>query len=703
MAILSSIRSKSWLLIVFVGLALFMFVANPDDLINFFSSKKSNSVGEINGEYITREYFTERVKQFTAANGNTNDSQASMQVWESIVGEKILDEQLKKAGIVVGEKEIWKTIIESPGIKDNPQFLNEAGLFDEESLKTFIAEMKDDKTEQGKAKWVSWLDYERQVKQNLERNAYFSAISAGLGIPLETAKREYINTSTRVTGKFVILPYTAITDSLVKINDDEIEDYINAHKNLFKTNATRNLRYVVFNVVPSDDDRKATKEEITKLVNNYDEYNASSKTNDTVRGFKNTQDYVAFVADNSDLPLDNNFIFKTTQPQVTDSLFNLPVGTVIGPYEDNAYFKISKLVESKQVPSAKASHILISYNEVNPNAALTKDEAKAKTDALFAKIKAGADFAVEAQTNSEDPGSATRGGDLDWFKEGMMVPEFNDWTFSHNVGEVGVVETQYGYHIIKKTDTKSESGIKVATVAKAIEPSDATSNKAFEKAESFNSAVSKNPKDFEKLAKENKLEVRKADNVGRNSQNIAGLQGTNTQIVYWAFDAQTNNGDVERFDLDNFYVIAQLTDKQKEGTMSVKTASDIVKPILIKKKKAEMLSKKLESGTLDVIAQKEKTTVQDISDASLTNPAPSLQGDKAALGAMLSIKEGTLLRNVVGNNGVYAVQLNTRIIPAVLNSYEPLRLQLEKNMPKDGNVIYGALRDASNIGELNLQ
>ncbi len=703
MAILSSIRSKSWLLIVFVGLALFMFVASPDDIISFFNSKKANSVGEINGENITREYFTDKVKQFTTANSNVDDAQASMQVWESIVGEKILDEQINKAGIIIGESEIWKTILESPGIKDNPQFLNEAGLFDEESFKNYIIEMKDDKSTQGKDRWTAWLDYDRQVKQNLQRNSYFSAISAGLGIPLETAKKEYINTNTRVTGKFVILPYSSIADSLVKISDDEIEDYINAHKNLFKTNATRNLRYVVFNVVPSIDDRKVANEAITKLTNDFVEYNASSKMNDTVKGFKNTQDYAAFVADHSDLPLDNNFIFKTTLPQSTDSLFNLPVGTVIGPYEDKGYFKISKVVESKQVPSAKASHILISYKEVNPNAALTKDEAKAKTDALLAKIKAGADFAVEAQTNSEDPGSAMRGGDLDWFKEGMMVPEFNDWTFSHNVGDIGVVETQYGYHIIKKTDTKSEQGIKVATIAKTIEPSDATLNKAFEKAESFNSEVSKHPKDFEKFAKDSKLEIRKADNIGRNSQNIVGLQGTNTQIVYWAFDAQTNNGDVKRFDLDNSYVIAQLTDLQKEGTMSVKTASDIVKPILIKKKKAEMLSKKLESGTLEVIAQKEKTMVQDITDATLTNPAPSLQGDKAALGAMLSMKEGTLLRNIVGNNGVYAVQLNTRIIPAILNSYEPYRFQLEKNMPKDGNVIYGALRDASNVGELNLQ
>ena len=305
-------------------------------------------------------------------------------------------------------------------------------------------------------------------------------------------------------------------------------------------------------------------------------------------------------------------------------------------------------------------------------------------------------------TNSDD-GSAQGGGDLNWFKEGQMVPAFNDWVFAHNNGDIGIVESDFGYHIIKKTDAKSDLGIKVATLAKIIEPSNITVSKGFEVAESFNAKVTDSPKDFEKIAKAAKVEVVKAENLGRNDEYINGLQGQNPGIVSWAFANQTNVGDVKRFDLDKSYVIAQVTDKQKEGTMGVKAASNRVKPILIQQKKAEMLTKKLEKGTLEAVAQAEKVSVQDFTESTFNEPAPNFGGDKAALGAALTMKEGTIVRGVVGRSGVYAVQLNTRTSPAALNSYEPIKMQMEKALRKDPNTIYMGLRDASNVGELNLQ
>ncbi len=704
MAILSQIRSKSYLLIILVGLAMFMFVASPDDIMSFFNSKKQNSIGSVDGEHITREEFTEKVKSFTAANGGTNDSQASRQVWENIIGEKIFDKQLKKAGIVIGEKEIWNAIISDPQLQSNPQFQNEAGLFDEESVKTFIAEMKEDDSEEGKARWNNWLLSEKQIKQNLERNTYINAVSAGLGIPLEQAKREYITANTRVNGSFVFLPFSSIPDSTIQVTDAEIEAYVKAHKSQFKTTARRSIQYVVMDVDPSVEDKKDVYNSITRLIQDFQEPSADDvKVMDTIKGFANTTDAASFVKAYSDIPGDNNFIFKGAQPQVTDSLFNLGVGVLVGPYEEGGYYKATKVVEQKQVPSARASHILYAYtgSRATPKTARTKDEAKALAEQELAKIKGGADFATEAQLNSDDS-SAQMGGDLNWFKEGMMVPQFNDWVFGNGTGEVGMVETEFGYHIIKKTDSKSELGIKVATLAKVIEPSEVTVRKAFEVAEGFNSKVSKDSKEFEKIAKDSKMEVRKAEKLSRMDENIAGLPGVNSQIVYWAFENQTEVGDIKRFDLDKSYVIAQVTMKQKEGLMSATMASDRVKPILLNQKKTVLLTKKLEKGTLASIAQTEKVMVQQLTDVSYIEPAAPLMGDKSAIGAMLSMKENTIVRDVVGRNGVYAIQLGKRTVPVQINSYEPTRLQLEKAMRKDGNTIYGALREASNIGELQL-
>ena len=701
MAILEDIRSKSWLLIVLVGLALFMFVASPDDIMRFFNAKKMNSIGSINGEHVTREEFTERVKEFSAANNNTNDSQATLRVWENIISEKIFDEQLEKAGIVIGEKEIWNTIISDPGINNNPMFLNEAGLFDEESLRNYVSETRDDKSPDGRKKWAAWVNYDKQIRQNLERQAYVNAVSAGLGIPLQEAKQEYNTYNTLVTGKFVSLPYTSIADSTITVSDDEIQDYIDAHKNQFKTNATRNLRYVVFNVEASAEDKAAIKGKINGIINDFVEYNNITKTNDTLKGFKNTTDYADFIAEHSDVPFNDNFIFKGTG---NDSLFTAPLNTVIGPYEENGYYVMSKVIEKKEVTSARASHILISFKETgNPNAKYTKEEAQALSDQILARIKAGGDFATEATTYSEDPGSASRGGDLNWFREGMMVPQFNDWVFSHNKGDLGIVESAYGYHIIKKTDTKTESGIKVAKVALAIEPSETTVSKAFQVAESFNSKVSKNPNDFAKISKEQNLDVRNADRLGRMSQNIPGLPGINSQIVGWAFESNRKTGDIRRFDLDKSYVIAQLTEMQEQGIMSVKSASNFVKPILIKQKKADILAKKLEKGTLEQLAQANNTVVNNLTEVTFAQGDPVLLGDKAPLGALLSLKPGTIVRGVVGLNAVYAVQLDNKTAPPALNSYQALKYQLDKNMSKDINAIYGALRQAADVGELKLQ
>lgn len=705
MAILSKIRDKSLLLIIFVGVAMFLFVASPDDLINSFRSKSANSVGDVNGEDVTREEFTEKVKNYKANRGDqVNDIQASRDVWESIVAEKIFDSQIAKAGISAGENDVWKALLSDQSISSNPEFLNEAGLFDEEKLKNFIADLKEDDTEQGKTRWKAWVDYENQVKKNTERNIYFNAISAGVGVPMEEAKRDYIEKNTLVSGKYVFLPFASIVDSTITVSDKDIQSYIDQHKSQFKTNATRGIQYVVYQVEPSLEDKQAIEKSINGLLDNFVEYNKITKTNDTIPGFRTTTNVEEFIANHSDQAYNSNFIFKGEQSKIADSLFTFPIGSVYGPYIDNGFYKISKVVEQKAFPKAKASHILISFKESgNPNAKLaTKAEAQKKAEEILARIKGGSDFALEAMQNSEDPGSAMRGGDLDWFKENAMVKPFNDWVFSNGVGSIGIVESQFGIHIIKKTDAKTENGYKVATVAKTIEPSEQTVSKAFVEAESLNADVSKNPKDFEKIATAKKMQVQKADRLSRMDENVGTLGANNGGIVYWAFDDKTKVGDVRRFDLEKSYVIAQLTDVQPQGTLSVKGATDRVKPILINLKKAEMLAKKLETGTLENIAQKEKVSVMEVTDANFSNPTPSLSGDKTVLGALLGLKEGSLARNVVGRSGVYAVQSIKRTAPVALTTYQPNRVQLQKGLRKDAGTIYAAVKDAANVGELKL-
>lgn len=700
MAILSTIRDKSLFLILIIGMALFAFVASPDQIMNFFQSDKVNFVGSVNGEQISREEFVNQVKNYKAGNNNMNDSQASKAVWNNLMQEKIYETQLKKAGIVVGEKDIWEFLINDNSIKSNPQFQNEAGLFDEERLKAFIADLQADKTENGKTRWQSWLDYERSIKQSLERDAYLNLVKSGIDVSLDEGKRNYELNNTMVSGKYVFLPFQSIPDSTVNVTDSDIQAYINEHKKDFQVEASRSLRYVKFDLVASEEDKNQIKESLMSLIDDREEYSSVAKANIKIEGLQNTTDYQTFLAENSDTPFNDNYVFKSDlSTQLADSLFSLPVNSIYGPYEDGEYIKLSKIIENTEVPSVMASHILIAYEgamRANPDVKRTKEEAEARAEEILSRVKrSNSDFATEAKLSSDGP-SATKGGDLGWFKEGQMVPAFNDWVFSHKKGDIGLVETDFGYHIIKVFDTKSDPAIKLASVTKLIAPSETTENKVFVEAESFAAELSKGA-DFTELSKEKSYEVKNAQKLKKQDDRIPGLAGNNANIVYWTFEDNVSVGDSKRFDIDKAYVVAQLTEKEAKGLQSVKSAKTLVKPIIIKEKKAKMLSDKMKDGDLSSIADANEVRVLTTGEISYNNPSTAVGREKAVAGAMLAMNEGDIVRGVVGNNGVYAIELLSKKVPAEMESYEPFREQLSKNLRKDNTTIFNALKEASEV------
>ena len=694
MAVLSKIRDRSLFLILIIGMALFAFVASPKDIVSFFKSDKTNAVGSINGENISRDEFVTQIKAYQTGRSNLNDTQAANAVWNNLLSEKIYASQLENAGIVVGEKDIWEALIHDSSISNNPQFLNEAGLFDEESLKSYIADLQEDDTVDGKNRWMNWLSYERQLKQNLERDAYLNLVKAGLGISNAEGKRNYFLNNTKVTGNYVLLPFAKIPDSTISVSDSDIQKYINNHKNDFQVEASRSIQYVKFDLSASEEDKISIKEELTSLIED------NSETEEGV-GLKNTTDPAIFVSETSDTPYNDNFVFKNTLNAATaDSLFSLKVGDIYGPYEEAGYFKISKIIANNEVPSVKASHILIAYEgalRANPEVKRTKEEAQAKAQEILRKVKkSSVDFAAEAKVSSDGP-SGPRGGDLGWFKEGQMVPAFNDWVFANKKDKVGLVETDFGFHVIKVDDTKAEQGLKLATVSKLITPSEETENKVFVEAETFAAAISKG-QDLKELASEKKYSVKNGQKLGKRDESVPGLTGNNRSIIYWAFDESTELAAIKRFDIDKAYVVAQVTRKEAEGLQTAKSAIARVRPLVIRDKKAAILSKKLESGTLEEIAKAEDERVKSTEETAFGNPVTSALGrDKAIVGALLGMNENDISRGVQGTTGMYIIELIKKTAPVELESYEPYRVRLENSLKKDNTTIFNALKKASNV------
>src|SRR5690606_40727921 len=241
-------------------------------------------------------------------------------------------------------------------------------------------------------------------------------------------------------------------------------------------------------------DEAEAKTDIDALLAGRVVYNETTGKNDTLPGFRSAANVAEFVNANSDIPFDSTFVSRDDLPtEHVDALFNLPTGEVYGPYIHNGHYAISKSLGKKTGAKAKASHILISWEGTqvpNKKEKRTKEEAKAKAESLLSQVKANPGmFMMVALTNSDDS-SAQEGGDLGYFGPGQMVKPFNDFVFNNPVGRIGMVETQFRYHVINVTD--KQDAVRLATIAQKIEPSETTTDDAYRKAQKFEMDVQTN-------------------------------------------------------------------------------------------------------------------------------------------------------------------------------------------------------------------
>ncbi|WP_196890948.1 peptidylprolyl isomerase [Aureivirga marina] len=688
MAILSKIRERSGFLIVIIGLALFAFVASPKDIINFFSSNKVNSIGEIDGETISRNELGQAVEAYKAGRQGVSQTQAVDAVWNSLVSEKIYAKQLKEAGIVIGENDVWEAIVNMPAVQQSPLFKDESGLFNEEKLKEYIANLQSEAESGNTAGWYNWLNTERSVKQNLERTEYNNLVKSVIGATVEEGKRKYYFDNTKMNADYVYVPYTSIPNENVTVTDADIQAYINENAAKYQVQNGRNIEYVKFDIQASEADIKNINEEVKGLIAELE------KTND--------ENISLFVNESSDIKYNDNLLYKNQLPSaVADTLFNTALNGVYGPYDDAGYAKISKVVAIEEVPEIKASHILVAYegaDRANPEVTRTKEEAKKEAEKLLAEAKRrGTDFADLAEKNSDGP-SASKGGDLGWFKEGAMVPTFNDYVFDakNKVGSVGLVETGFGFHVIKIDDKKAEKAIKLATIARKIEPSEDTENDIFEKAESFAAAVSGNG-NFDEIAKEKGYKVSPADGLDVINDNVPGL-GSQRLIVNWAFDEDTEIGDTNRFDVENGYVVVRLSNITKKGLAKVADVAAEVRPIIIKEKKADLIKEKMNGATLEEIASANGASVKKVAAVTCASPALSGVGtEPAVVGAMSTAKENEVFSKIVGEKGVFAFKVTNREEPVDIKNYASYTAQETQKLQGRTGQIYNALKESSNI------
>ena len=322
------------------------------------------------------------------------------------------------------------------------------GAFNKSFLVNFLKQTESDETAN-----KYWLFFEDEIVNERMSAKYNNLVSKGLYVTSKQAEFDKIISGSTVDFSYLMKNYSQVPDSAVTITRSEIESYYSKNKERFRRTALRNIEYVVFNVTPSEEDIKQTEDWILK----------------TRDEFATAADPVQFINLTADSRYNGFFVPLTEVPENLKEFVKKENKTeVFGPYQEDGSFKIAKLIEVADRPdSVHARHILLS-----PNQTRNLQAAKTAADSLVRLIRSGSKFEVLAMTNSDDQGSAQIGGDLGWFREGMMVTPFNNACFTAKKGDIVTAETSFGIHIIEILDkSKNSRKYNIGIVDRKIIPS----------------------------------------------------------------------------------------------------------------------------------------------------------------------------------------------------------------------------------------
>ncbi len=687
MAVLNNIRKRSVFLILIIALALFAFIIG--DLLRsggFTGSKAQKVIGEINGEEISTREFQQQLE--TASRGRGVNLNTVKNLWNQRVNNAVVNQQVEKAGISFDSEHLKAELTKN--LKNDPTFADASGAFSYAKVQDFVNEKRS-----SNPAWYSqvWSKLENANLDQAQRNVYFSMVKAGINYTNKEGQIAHKAGSDKVDLKYVLLPYSSIADSTVAVSKSEIKSYVNDHASEFKTEAKRDIEYVKVDEVASLADENQIKLNLAALLTDKVEFNKVTKQDEKIVGFTNTKNIEQFVNDNSAIKYQDRFQFKKgLNKELSKNLFDGAVGDLYGPYKDGAYFKLARLVADSKLPdSVKASHILVSWEGLGTEATRTKEEAKVLADSIKTVVgKTSKKFESLAAEFSADKSNSEKGGDLGYFTYGRMVPAFNDYVFEGETGDLGVVETRFGYHIIKIEDQKNiQRVVKIAEIAEKIEPSEETINNIYAKVSEF--ALNAKGKDFSDFAKESGYTAKPITSINSLDESISGI-GKQRSLVKWAFNEDTNIGEVKTFDLPNGYIVARLGKKIAEGVLDTESASAKVLPILRNQKKAAQLKGKIAGSDLDAIAKGANVRVKTATGVNLQSGTISGAGiEKTVVGTAFGLEKDKISKPIEGKKGVFVVQVTNKTEGQALASYLGIA---NKNTSEEQRRVQTALTNA---------
>jgi len=713
MAVLNKIRQRSLFLILIIALALFSFVLtdlfrNSDALFG----ASQDVVATVNGKNINRTEFMSKVENVQRQLGpNATSTTAMNRVYNQEVRRAVMETQFEELGLTVEEAQMRDLLKQS--FSSYPEFQNEAGLFDEAKLNEFVANLKEISPEPAvlsnfQIRYSDWVNNEENIAISAKERSYYNMVKAGVNANLNEAEVDYKLENFTRNLRFVQIPYSTIPDSLVEVSKSDIKAYMSKDKNKYEVEESRDIRYVHFKEEPSLDDEKNLEAEFDAYIEGKVVF--ENGQNDTIRAFaqvkpENIGEYLSFTAE-SEVDYNDSFVKKSALPDVAaDSIFNMNEGEIYGPYKDNGMLKLTKLVAERQIPdSAKVRHILIPFigaSSAGPDVTKTQEQARETADSVLAIVRADRSKFPELVTAlSSDQGSVDKGGVYDFHPSTQMVKPFSDFEFQNEVGAIDVVQTQFGFHVIEILDQKGSSrAVKVATIAKKIEPSVETIDNVFTEASKFELALQDG--EFQEVATENDYRVRPVNGIKLLDENIPGL-GSQRPIVRWAFEEGTKVGSYKRFSVPGGgYAVVQVTKKTDKGLMAPESASASVLAEIRKEKKAEMIREKVSGTTLEEVNQTEGAKMNTAAAVNMKTPTLSGAGSEPkVVGVAFGLDKGETSELINGKSGVFMVEVTKVDETASLDNYQGIANRLSKTRVNSAqNKVYNALKETADIDD----
>jgi parvulin-like peptidyl-prolyl isomerase len=685
--------------VVFVALIAFLL----GDLFRSGGSKffgDPNIIGTVNGRDITRQELSQGMEELRAGNpeqyANTSSIQLANFVWNNIVTEELLSAELSAAGMSVSQQEIYFDIITNPNIRQN--FAGANGQFDENMFKSYIAQVREnrDASEQSVEMWTQWLAFERAVASQAQNFKYTNAIEKAIFMPTGLAEAEIMRGDAQHPAQYVYVPYIDVNEDEIAVTDEDAKRYYNANKGDFEQEEGRNIEFINFPLAPSESDREAVRAELASLSLEW----------------MNEEDDSVFVNLHSDVRFQSEY-YTVTELVGTglDTLVDgQSVGYQKGPIDLGGAFAVVKLVDRKIVPdSVQARHILIPFaGATRADESITRNpqEARVLADSLYAYLEENPSaFESVSEEFSSDIVAKEKGGDLGYFSRGSMAKPFENFCFFKKNGSMGVVPTQFGWHVIQVTDQNGSNDVyKIGQIIREILPSEETIQGLYNQASGY-AAEAQTAEDYRTLASDKGFFLRPARNLGRFEEVVSGL-GASRRVVRWAWDEEREEGNIGLLENDGKgYVVVVLTDKLNEGTTSFELVQGQCLEAAKKEAKKALITERLESAlkeapSIEAVAAATGKEVRTLSFRISQFNIAGVGNEAAVVGTICGLEPGSLSGVITGDNGAF-VAITSPATPAPAIDYSNMAQNTQRSIRNlVGTQAYKALEEKAKIEDM---